>query len=314
MHPAFSVLFFTVTSGMGYGFAMMLILTRLSESISFSSDSQYMISFFIALVMITAGLMSSTFHLANLKNAWRAFSRFKTSWLSREGVFAVLYYPLALAYGITLWFNDFQVNSVVLIFGVLTVVIGLVLTYCTAMIYASLKTIPQWHNAYIPTGFLLFSVLGGVLCLNLTLVLARQAIPQFLVWAGILFCVVAMALKLKYFNFIGRPTRSTIKSATTFTQANVRLFDTGHSADNFLQKEFAYEVGPKTLHLARKLSLIVAFALPLIAILLQYTSSGASIALAVIAVLASYIGLLLERWLFFIEAKHVVRLYYGKEA
>lgn len=311
MHPAFSVLFFTVTSGMGYGFATLLILGYLSGVISFSSHNQHILSLVVALVMITAGLMSSTFHLANPKNAWRAFSRFKTSWLSREGVFAVFYYPLILVYAGALWLNDFSVNSLIVFLGGLTIIIGVVLTYCTAMIYASLKTIPQWHNAYVPAGFLLFSFLGGVLCLNATLVLGKQSIPGFLLLGGILFCVMALALKLKYFSFIGQPTRSTIKSATTFTQANVRLFDAGHSTDNFLQKEFGYEVGPKTLDLARKLVLALAFLVPFLFTLFQYPTNGENVIFAILAVLSSYIGLLLERWLFFIEAKHVVRLYYG---
>ena len=32
------------------------------------------------------------------------------------------------------------------------------------------------------------------------------------------------------------------------------------------------------------------------------------------ATLACFLGTILERWLFFAEAKHVVNLYYGREA
>ncbi|MGY9056759.1 MAG: DmsC/YnfH family molybdoenzyme membrane anchor subunit, partial [Alphaproteobacteria bacterium] len=42
----------------------------------------------IALSLITAGLLSSTFHLGHPERAWRALSQWKTSWLSREGVMA----------------------------------------------------------------------------------------------------------------------------------------------------------------------------------------------------------------------------------
>ena len=42
---------------------------------------------------MVAGLVSSTFHLANPRNAWRAMMRVRTSWLSREAVLAVVFFP-----------------------------------------------------------------------------------------------------------------------------------------------------------------------------------------------------------------------------
>ena len=41
---------------------------------------------------------------------------------------------------------------------------------------------------------------------------------------------------------------------------------------------------------------------------------GADIALAPLAVLTAMTGALVERWLFFAEAKHTVTLYYGARA
>ena len=56
----------------------------------------------LALLLITAGLLSSTAHLGRPERAWRAFSQWRTSWLSREGVLAMLTYVprdvLALAW------------------------------------------------------------------------------------------------------------------------------------------------------------------------------------------------------------------------
>jgi DMSO reductase anchor subunit len=96
MHPAFSVIFFTVASGAGFGlFSLLFIADFFKLGGSFSND-QLVAGGLIALALVVFGLLSSTFHLANPKNAWRAFSRFRTSWLSREGVFAVVFMPLAL--------------------------------------------------------------------------------------------------------------------------------------------------------------------------------------------------------------------------
>ena len=39
---------------------------------------------------------------------------------------------------------------------------------------------------------------------------------------------------------------------------------------------------------------------------------GIAIAAAIVAVITQAPGMLVERWLFFAEAKHVVTLYYGR--
>ncbi len=52
--------------------------------------------FGLALALITAGLLSSTAHLGRPERAWRAFSQWRTSWLSREGVMAVVTYVPAV--------------------------------------------------------------------------------------------------------------------------------------------------------------------------------------------------------------------------
>ncbi len=313
MHPALSILVFTVTSGFGYGLMTLLIVSQLLGGSPFDNPNAYLTALLLAFVLMSIGLLSSTFHLANPKNAWRAFSRFRTSWLSREGVLALLYYPIALAYVTALWLNDWQTTAAAYALGGLCVVLGFVLTHCTAMIYASLKTFPQWHTRLVPFGFSLFFVYSGVLAYALAVV-ADGGSPHAAVWiSGCVLAFIGLLFKLSYFSFVGEPSKTTINTATTFTEATVRLFDTGHSAENFLQKEFVYVVGPKTKALARKITLALAFVLPLVLSALQLSRDSSSLSLAVFAVLCGYFGLLLERWLFFIEAKHVVRRFYGEQ-
>lgn len=58
---------------------------------------------------------------------------------------------------------------------------------------------------------------------------------------------------------------------------------------------------------------IFAFAVPLAATLLALaTTSWLGIAAAIVAVLAQAPGMLVERWLFFAEAKHAATVYYGR--
>ena len=53
-----------------------------------------------SLGMVTVGLVSSTLHLGHPERAWRAFSQWRSSWLSREGVLAVFTFLPAGIYAI----------------------------------------------------------------------------------------------------------------------------------------------------------------------------------------------------------------------
>ena len=64
-----------------------------------------------------------------------------------------------------------------------------------------------------------------------------------------------------------------------------------------------YEVGPKTKTLARRLVIGIGFGVSGVLMMLD-APWGALICL--------YLGLLLERWLFFVEAKHVIRHFYDQ--
>jgi len=85
------------------------------------------------------------------------------------------------------------------------------------------------------------------------------------------------------------------------------LMDQGHSSNGFINNEFGYTVAANKLLRIRMASLALAFALPL---MLLYVGGVVFMILAVFAALA---GLLAERWLFFAEARHVVRLFHGDQ-
>ena len=91
MHPALSVILFTTASGAGYG---LLFLIGLLTGTSFLPESRWfaVAAFGLSLGAISFGLLASTFHLGRPERAWRAFSQWRTSWLSREGVASVIAY------------------------------------------------------------------------------------------------------------------------------------------------------------------------------------------------------------------------------
>ena len=125
----------------------------------------------MSLGAITFGLLASTFHLGRPERAWRAFSQWRTSWLSREGVASVIAYLPAglLALG---WI--FRGQAVAWL-GWLTALMSVVTVYCTAMIYASLKPIPRWHHPWVPVNYLLLGLMTGALLLQALLAPLRQA-------------------------------------------------------------------------------------------------------------------------------------------
>lgn len=63
----------------------------------------------------------------------------------------------------------------------------------------------------------------------------------------------------------------------------------------------------------RRLVVVLAYGLPFAALVLCHFLDGvAGALLATLALLAAAPGVVIERWLFFAEAEHVVMLYYGR--
>ncbi|ASJ71188.1 dimethyl sulfoxide reductase anchor subunit family protein [Granulosicoccus antarcticus] len=308
MHPALSVIFFTVTAGTGYGVLFLLGLIRILGMVPEMSPDQIVTMGLVGLVLITVGLLSSTLHLSNPKNAWRSFTRFKTSWLSREAVFAVTFYPICLLWMACEWFTGHTAASIV--FGVLTAGLAITVLVCTSMIYASLKTIRQWHTPMTPVNFVLLGILLGSLFLSL--MLAQQSLlTSHLLSLSLVLLVLSALAKIVYFYWIGQPAGPTINTALGFTRATVRLLDVGHSSDTFHNKEFAYQVDRVKLIWLRHISIGLAFLLPLALIRGPLDSVG--FFNLTLAFISAYAGVFVERWLFFAEARHVVNLYHGMQ-
>ena len=308
MHPALSVIFFTVTAGAGYGVLFLLGLVHFAQLSENISPDQVTVMGILGLVLVTAGLVSSTFHLANPKNAWRSFTRFKTSWLSREAVFAILFYPISLLWLVFEFFtgNTFATN----VLGVIMSVLALVVLVCTAMIYASLKTIRQWNTPLTPVNFVLLGLMLGALIL--TMCFAQQGLATGrLIVLSIVVLLMAALVKIVYFFWIGQPAGPTINTALGFTRATVKLLDVGHSSETFHNKEFGYQADRLKLIWLRYISVALAFVLPLL--LVSGLFGRVELSLAVLAAVSAYAGVFVERWLFFAEARHVVNLYHGAQ-
>jgi DMSO reductase anchor subunit len=309
MHPAYSVIFFTVSSGAGYGLLALLGILNIGN---YLPDDKWF--FFITLVLslslITLGLLSSTLHLGHPERAWRALTQWKTSWLSREGVAAVLTYIPAglLALG---WLFSEQTNDIYKAMGLVAAIGSGITVYCTSMIYASLKAIPAWTISLVPGLYLCLSIASGSLLL-ITLLSAFSSEVSGLSIFSILILLTTMFLKIKYWNMVDRiPATSNIETATGLGKiGKPSVLEKPHTSENYLQREMGFQIARKHSEKLRRISLITLFILPVISINLTFLIPTIAFTLTLTAVIFATTGLSIERWLFFAEAKHVVMNYY----
>jgi DMSO reductase anchor subunit len=320
--PALSVIFFTVASGAGLGLLALVALVDLAGSfdlLRFAAESTPEITYAAALgiAFAVAGLCASTLHLANPRNAWRAFSRFRTSWLSREAVFALAFVTVAAIYAAMLATGAGGIARTVVAIAVL--VLALIVLTCTAMIYASLKPIRQWHTRWTPTVYLALGLWSGAVLLRALLRDVDGA--DVLLPSAAALGIIGMIVKAAYWRTIDGKTGSvTLEQAIGVdhgvrppsraggaTIMRARLLDAGHTHGTFLTDEFGFVLARRHRRRLRAAFWIGGIAIPLAWILLGLPDLGA----ALIANVACLGGLLAERWLFFAEAKHTVRLYHG---
>ena len=290
MHPAPSVILFSTLSGLGFG-----LLAWLGLGIPDVTGTTAFVFYFVGYALAVGGLFASVFHLGNKKNAIKAFSQWRSSWLSREGVAAIIALLAVAPYAIGRIFLD----TIWPVLGIAGSVLSLFTVFCTAMIYTQLKTVPRWNTPLTPVVFLSYSVVGGAL-------LAGQV--TFAAWGLLVVAIVQLGVWMigdGQFSQAG----SSIETATGLGRiGSARLLESPHSGGNYLLKEMAYQIGRRHALKLRVIAILAAAILPaLILLVLPFSHM-----LALVAVLSHLIGVFASRWLFFAEAKHVVSLYYDR--
>jgi DMSO reductase anchor subunit len=307
MHPALSVIVFTSVSGLGYGLAAVLGLGFLDPS-ALSTKLAHV----VALAMIGGGLLSSTLHLHNPQRAWRAFSQWRSSWLSREGVMAVAtFVPLLVSAAASV----FQSRYLPFV-GIVGAIASACTVYCTAMIYASLRSVQAWNTPLTPASYLLLSASGGCL-LGAFFGLLGGGDLRLLLAAGVLLLFAAWAVKVLWRQHLTmQPALSTPETATGLGHiGRVRLFEKPHGNDNYLTREMGFRVARKHADKLFVIAIVAGGIVPALlalALILFGGQGPLAVIMAALAVLIHAFGVLVERWLFFAEARHAVMNYYGR--
>jgi len=321
VHPALSVIAFTVLSGAGLGTLALVALADLGASYAgweaIAPRPTLAIVAATGLALVVAGLFSSTLHLANPRNAWRSASRFRTSWLSREAVFAMMLLPVAAAFVVALWLDvrprrmwGWSAGTLLLAWTVLV---------CTAMIYASLKPIRQWHTLRVPVAYAVLGHASGAVIVEAFVRPGSGA--TCVASAGVALLVAAWIVKEEYWRF-ARSDEGAISIEQALGVARgvgppgarragsvmaARLLDAGHSKGTFLTREFVNADPGSRRTVVRFAFLVASVVVPgvwLVAGIGDPLAGG-------VVVLCCLAGLLAERWLFFADAKHTVRLFHG---
>jgi sulfite dehydrogenase (quinone) subunit SoeC len=313
LHPAKSVILFTTASGAGYGLiawlGVLAVLGLLPAERWFG-----LTALALGLALVVLGLLSSTLHLGHPERAWRAFSQWRSSWLSREGVAAVITFLPVMLFAFC-WIVVRTSDGIVAALGLVASLCCLATVVCTAMIYASLRSIPAWSSRWTLPSYLALSALSGAVLLNLLLQAWSLPLAGRFAWVVLALLAAGAAVKLLYWRSLDEgPAVSTAESATGLGDlGRVRLLEAPHSESSYLMQEMGYRVARKHAAKLRRIALVAGFALPSLLTALAVLLPGAvAVAAAVLSVVLVAVGLAVERWLFFAEAKHVVTLYYGQ--
>jgi DMSO reductase anchor subunit len=305
MNPAYSVILFTTASGAGYGLLALLGLVGFNHG-PVSNFAFGLVAVVVALGLITVGLLSSTFHLGHPERAWRAFSQWRSSWLSREGVASVATYVPALLFGAT-WTDIIHAPAMISPLGLITAAMCVITVYCTAKIYSTLKTIRAWNNPLVVPVYLAFAFAsGGALMTAIATVFGRFQIFQVIL--TVVALVWLIGLKFFYWRSIDNAERTHTMAAATGLGSGVRQWEVPHTSENYIMKEMGFAVARKHAFKLRN-AVFILFFITLLALAACLFSPWLSFISAPAILLAA----VLERWLFFAEAQHVVSLFYGAE-
>jgi len=335
MRPTFSIIAFTVLSGTGYG---LLFLCGLALAVGFPLDSYHASSFddfhfghppvsaividphipFFTLLAIgallaAAGLLCSLGHLGQPQRAWRALTQWRSSWLSREGIFAIATFIPLSASAYLLLTTSHAVSSRVA--GLALASCSFATVFCTARIYSSLKPVGAWHQPHVLPTYLLLGLYGAMLwstAIAFVPALAGLRDPAQLLWLAhaVLVAPACALLKRAYWRRIDASSPPSAGRATGLdVLGTVRAFEAPQTEENYLTHEMGFVLARRH---ARKLRAIVFWLILLVPLgmlpaawLIGWLSAWISLALGLLA-------LFVERWLFFAEAKHAVMAYYQR--
>ena len=305
MDPPASVIVFTVCSGAGYG---LMILTAVAAPLGLFGARADLVApaAGLALAAIVMGLLSSALHLGRPLRAWRAITQWRSSWLAREGVAALAgLAPAALFAGLSwagLW------PALATIAGLAAAALALVTIFCTARIYASLVPVARWRSRWTAPVYFALAFLSGALMLA-SLAGSRATGLAAFEWVAAPAILAGWASKSLYWR--DQPDEGFARATGLEALGRTRVLWAQDGASTFVHREMLRSLAPERARRLRLAVHVALFALPLAltaAALLGPPSANAPAIWA--ATISAGVGIGVERWLFFAEARHASRVFY----
>ena len=325
MHPAFSVVFLTTLIGAGQGLFLALFTVESYAAFGLlpaQSSGFYAIGSAIAMILLGLGLFASFFHLGHPERAWRAATQWRTSWLSREVIVLPAFMGTVFLYGVCHWtgFNPVLAElpsgapvNITAVLGTVGTVLAFALYICTAMIYACLRFLREWHT---PLTVINYILLGGASGFSLAAALAAAEAPEVMpLLAGWALIITVLGLVGRIATLIRNARlkpKSTLQTAIGIKHPKIVQKTMGLMGGSFNTREFFHGQSMALLRSLKWVFLALAFVVP--AGLLAMGLSQAAGGVLLVAFVVQYLGLLAERWFFFAQANHPQNLYYQSVA
>ena len=198
---------------------------------------------------------------------------------------------------------------------ILTSMFSIITIFCTGQMYASLKTIPSWNNPLVTPIYILNGITVGslfVYSLNFYFDYNLNLFEKFIY----IIIILNFISKVIYWISVQKKSNTTIESAIGIKSKNITFFEGPHTGKNYLTTEMINRIHKQNSNFLRITFCILSFITPLYMIN-QYSSLIADplilkISMIIVFIL-SLIGMIIERYLFFIQSNHVVGLYYGEK-
>jgi len=322
MKPAFSVIFLTTLIGAAQG--LFLALFTAQSYILFgllpeqNEHAFYAQGSLLALLFLMGGLVASFFHLGRPERAWRTATMWRTSWLSREVIVLPAFMGLLCLYGLIHLFGGKFVLATLesgvvidasIALGVLGTVLAFALFVCTAMIYACLPFLREWHSPLTVINMILLgSASGFSLATAFAAYQTPELVPFFGTWAFIITLLGLIGRSASLMRNSRLKPKSTLQTAIGIKHPQIVQKSVGFLGGSFNTREFFHGRTHTELHLVKWVFIALAFIFPA---LLLAAGLWASLPAALpLAFVVQYPGLLAERWFFFAQANHPQNIYY----
>ncbi|HSW19220.1 MAG TPA: DmsC/YnfH family molybdoenzyme membrane anchor subunit [Ramlibacter sp.] len=305
MRPAASIVLFTTIAGAAQGVAVALAVATLAGRAPLGALPTML---GVVVVMLVGALVASFFHLGHPLRAWRAVLMWRTSWMSREVIALPVFIAIVAAWCfLSATAPGHPANQLL---AWLVIVGAGLLWYCTAMIYACIRFIQEWAHPLTIVNYTTLGLASGlVLCGALAIILGERDFAQAIgAWAAAAIALAWFTRTLSLRRNAKLKPASTVQSATGINATRIVQKSMGMTGGSFNTREFFHGASMAAFRMARVSFQVLAFGLPLL--LLAWAVVGESGAAWLLAFLCQALGLLIERWFFFAQARHPQNIYY----